>query len=75
MQKKEETDRFEVEDDDGNEYIVIEYTTFVSFHPLSGGVTWRPGTRSYRTDENEPVNMIDDETFKLVMSEKTVKRI
>lgn len=75
MQKKEETGRFAVEDDGGNRHAVIEYTNFTLFRPMSGGEQWLPGSRSFRTTDNEPVNMIDNQTFKLVMSEKIVKRV
>jgi len=74
MEKTQETGRFVATDDAGQQYTIIEMTKFVSFQPLGGAERWIDGPKSYRTPNDEPVNQVDERTFKLVFSNKTVRR-
>jgi hypothetical protein len=74
-QEQRQTDRIIAVDDDGDEYVIIEYTTFIEFRPISGPATWTKGTKELRLDTGQHVNWIDDDTFQIVSNDRVLRRL
>lgn len=60
-----ETNRFECKDEDGNLYTVIEYTTYVTFKPLSGPPQEKEGKMMHKLSNGNSVNDIDGKKFQI----------
>lgn len=71
----EVTDRIFCADDDGNRYLVVEYTKMITSRPLSGRSVTTPGPKDYRTSDGLGVNYIDEDTFKIVRTNTIVRRV
>ena len=56
LQRLEETDRFWVRDDDGNEYEIVERTEILSDRRRGRLGTTIPGFKRYRTTDDRAVN-------------------
>lgn len=68
-------DRHDCEDDEGREYVVIEYRHFSIREPLNGPRQEVPGVREYRLSDGSDVNWIDDNTFQILANDRIIRRI
>ena len=67
--------RHDCEDDDGNEYVVVELQHFIVFEPVSGERRELPGPLEYRLSEGGDVEWKSKDTFEILESEKLIQRI
>jgi len=76
MSEKEirEIDRFDVSSDDGREFTIVVYQTFIISHSHDG-TTRIPGLKSAETTEGYHANHIGDNTFQIVELDLTVTKI
>jgi hypothetical protein len=58
-----ETDRFLARSDDGREFAIVEFTTFLD----AGNGTWIPGIRELRTSDDTAVNFNSDGVFEVLL--------
>jgi hypothetical protein len=75
MRSKEEIDRFVAMDEEGNEYIIICLQTITKSQSLDGKFSITKGTKELRLENGEPVNFVDAETYKIVTTDKILKKI
>lgn len=69
------TNEFVCEDELGNQYRVFEYTDFVEYREFSGAVVKAAGVKSLFLGNGHSVNMIDAENFKIVQTDKIIRKI
>lgn len=70
-----ESSRFTCTDGDGNEHIVVEHQELIEHRILGGGVQTVKGLKRLSLLSGGPVNYIDDNTFKIVMTDKIIRRV
>jgi hypothetical protein len=69
-----EIDRYDCEDDDSNDYVVIVLQHYVVWQPLSGEREEKPTTKELRLSDGRHVNWLDDETFQIVENDKILRK-
>ena len=62
-------------DDEGNRYTVQEWQRMRELRPLNGPVQKVPGMKSLRTTSGLHVNYIDENTFEIVETDTTIRRV
>jgi len=72
--RRQETDRFETEAEDGERCIIVEYTNMIPIRTTTHQ-GWGRGSRSYETAEGRHISPISERHFRDVMSEKVFERI
>lgn len=70
--RHDETDRFRVRDDDGNEYEIVEHTAIMDANTFDDPDATMLGTRSLRTTDSRHVNVQGDKYEILTDGEPTV---
>lgn len=70
-----EIGRFAAQDDAGNVYTIVESQKVVQARMLSGQINRAMGSKELRLISGEGVNYVDDETFQIVGSRATIRRI
>ena len=70
-----ETARFRASYANGETATVIELTTFSRFTPVNQPPQTLKGMRHYELDDGTPVNWIDDDTFKNVVSGEVMRKV
>jgi hypothetical protein len=71
-----ETDEFVAVDDDGTEYMIIEYQEVIEQRAIDKPLEWiKAGPRWYRLRDGTPVNYIDGNTFKISTTDKVLTRV
>lgn len=75
MKYKEEIDRFIAIDDNGNEFTIICFQTIIESKTLDGKVSKIKGLKEYLTTSGTPVNAIDSKTFKIVTTNRIVRKV
>ena len=71
-----QTDEIEVVDEEGNEYTVFEYQEVMEKRSMTGPSEWiKTGPRWFRFRNGNPVNQVDDNTFKIATTDKILKRV
>ena len=71
-----QTDEIEVVDEEGNEYTVFEYQEVMEKRSMTGPSEWiKTGPRWFRLRNGNPVNQVDDNTFKIATTDKILKRV
>ena len=71
---REEIDRIACVGDDGESYTVIMYQRYKQFRGFDGN-SWVPGMKEAELPNGDPVNYIDDNTFKIVLSDVVLQRL
>jgi len=69
MGREVEIGRFPVKTNDGKEYTIIRYQEYIS--SSSGEI---PGMKRFRTSDGLDVTYIDSETFKIIVTNETVRK-
>jgi hypothetical protein len=72
--RAEEVRRFEAQADDGEVYEIIEYVNIISTN-IGGRTVSTKGTRFHELEDESAVNEIDASTFKIVATNKIVRKI
>ena len=70
-----EIDRHDCEDDDGKEYVVIEYQHYRMWRPLNGPPQETPTVREFLLVDGRDVNQVDDNTFQIVLTDKIIRKV
>jgi len=74
MQKKEQTDSFLAEDENGKVVTIVEHTTFTLYKPIAEASSWIPGSRSFSTSSGGPINYLDGDRYQDVMTDAVLTR-
>ena len=71
------TDRFTVQDEDGNSYEVREYTSMIDTSTMGDSGSETEGLKEFRTSDGQALNVIDQDEgiFELVSTGQTLRRI
>jgi hypothetical protein len=72
---REEIDRFQAKDDEGNTFTVIEYQNIVKTTLINRPDSIMRGTKAHILSTGLNVEFIDDETFKIVKTDTVIKRV
>ena len=77
MNREVEIDRFRAKNENGKEYIIIEYGEEIDVTSFdSGGKReYIPGLRRLATSNGLSVNQINPETFQIVSTGETVRKV
>lgn len=73
-QKTELTARIDVVDEAGARHVVEQYQSFTLISSLDGEYGWVPGLRSFKLN-GRAVNRVDDQTFLVVATGMTLRRV
>ena len=71
---RKEVDRFDAVSDEGDIYTVVVFQEFTEFRSLTGGSTV-PGLQEFRLLDGSFVNQIDPETFQILDTEETIRKV
>jgi hypothetical protein len=69
------TDEFMVKTDDGEEYLIIEYTDMVQAGSFEDPEREIPGLKTLMTTDGQHVNYNEDGTYEIVESGKIARKI
>lgn len=72
---RKEIARYECEDDNLNEYVVVEYQNYTRFTPISGPPEDIPTTKELFLSDGRAVNFIDENTFQIVATDQIIRKI
>jgi len=72
---RKEIARYECEDDNLNEYTVVEYQHFSTWQPVKGPAKEVPGALEYFLSDGRDVDPLDDNTFRIVNSGLVIRKI
>lgn len=72
---RKEIDRVACRDDDGKNYTVVMWQHFSDRGTLEAPGRIAPTTKSLSLSTGEPVTFVDDDTFEIVESETTIRRV
>lgn len=70
-----ETSRFFAQDDDGEEYTLIEFTKFYRGEQVGGPDFTLNGPKHYELDDGSPVNHRKDGTFIIIDGGKILRKV
>jgi hypothetical protein len=65
----------ECERKNGDRIGICEFVNMREFRPLDGPVQHAKGARDFETEDGDPVNYVDDNTFQLVMTDEIVRKV
>lgn len=68
-----EVERFGVVSDDGEQHVVVHMKEIISAGSMDGPATM-DGLSNFFTDRGETLNKLDNDTFKVVVSGKILRR-
>jgi hypothetical protein len=72
---RREIARYLCEDDDLNEYTVIEYQWFGEFRSIADPPREAPGRLEYFLSDGRSVNWLSEDTFKIVQTDKLIRKV
>tara|TARA_R100000365_G_scaffold3600_1_gene12559 strand:- start:3507 stop:3731 length:225 start_codon:yes stop_codon:yes gene_type:complete len=72
---RRETARFKARAADGKIYTVVEYTNMIRSRPISGPAEEVAGSKSLLLTDGRHVNYEDEDTFEIVVTGETLKRV
>lgn len=77
MSRKEcrEIARIATRDDEGRARTVVAYQWFTLLETLNDGTHWLAGSKGHRTLEGQGVNRVDEQTFKIVVTDGFLHRL
>ena len=71
-----EIDRFRAKSDEGHTYVVVIYQEFHRVEEVgSPTASWVPGMKRLALSDGSPLNRIDDNTFKIVFTNKIIRKV
>ena len=70
-----EIDRFYCEDDDGNEYVVIEYQHYAISETLNRAPQEVPTTKECRLRDGKHVNVLGGDLFEIVETDVKIRKV
>ncbi|AZO47114.1 MAG: hypothetical protein EOS54_04530 [Mesorhizobium sp.] len=72
---RKEIERHLCRGDSGREYEVVFYQNYRRFQPLSGPAQDVPTMKEAFLSDGRAVNVIDDNTFRIVISDELIRKI
>jgi hypothetical protein len=70
-----EVDRFRARADDGATFTVIERQNYRKYKGRVGGVQWLPSTKDFMLSDGRDVSFVEPETFRIVESDRIIRKV